>query len=832
LQPQQTSRKAARRGAEALALAAQAALATSVAYLFALLLAARRHRGAPAAYSSAEGAEPSPPRLVVLIPAHNEEAQIGSTLRSLLDCDYPAAAWRAIVIADNCDDGTAATAEAAGATVWERTDPRARGKGHALAWALERLLGEGGEFDAVVFIDADCACSQNFLSAVSRRLAAGARAIQVDNVVDNPTASDASALRFAGFSLANTIRSRGKARLGVSCGLTGTGMAFARELVEAEPWTTGLAEDGEYHMRLVLAGERVEFAPEAAVSSEMPTTHAGSHSQQARWEKGRLDAARHWTPRLLRSGITQRDAGQVHVGLECLVPPQSLIAAGSLASILVGALAGSRRLAALATATLLGQAAYVLLGLRLVRAPGRVYRALLTAPRLIASKVVLYAKLISGRGPQTWVRTGRREEGRAPEEDGATIAYLCSEYPAVSHTFVLREVEALRARGASIETFSIRRTPPEQLLSERDIAAAQTTFTILPPRWRLVATSQLRLFLRGHGAYASTLAAAFRAAPPGLRGRLWQIFYFAEASVLWRECERRGIRHIHAHLANVGSDVAMLAAALGTAHDPDRPWSWSFTMHGPTEFLDQRHFRLAAKVKSAAFVVCISEFARSQLMALCSPSQWRRLHVIHMGIPVAEFTRNGAASPDGQEILYIGRLVPEKGQAVLLEALGLLGERGCRPRLRLAGEGALRPDLERMAEELGVAGQVDFLGAVGQDQLRDLYERAAVFCLPSFGEGVPVVLMEAMAMEVPVVTTRIAGIPELVEDGRSGFVVAPGHLEELADRLQRLLEDPELRRGMGAAGRAKVIAEFDAERSAEELFSLFKRRRPAGEKKN
>lgn len=828
MHPQQTLQGAARRAAEAIALAAQAALAAAVAYLFALLLAARRNRGASTANGEAGSGDAAPRRLVVLIPAHNEEGQIGATLRSLSDCDYPEAALRTVVVADNCEDGTAAVAQAAGAEAWKRSDQSARGKGHALAWALDRLLGEGEEFDAVVFVDADCTCSRNFLSAIDRRLAAGARAVQVDNVVGNPTASDASALRFAGFSLTNTIRSRGKDHLGVSCGLTGTGMAFARELVEAEPWTTGLAEDGEYHMRLVLAGVRVEFAPEATVSSEMPTTHAGSGSQQARWEGGRLDIARHWTPKLLRSGIARRDAGQVHVGLECLLPPQSLIAAGSFASILAGALAGSRRLVTLAAGTLIGQTAFVLLGLRLVRAPGRVYRALLTAPRLVASKLVLYAKLISGRGPRTWIRTAREEEASGPEDDRAAIAYLCSEYPAVSHTFVLREVEALRARGALIETFSIRRTPPEQLLSKRDRAAADTTFTILPPRWRLVAASQLRLFLRGPGAYVSTLAAAVRAAPPGLRGHLWQVFYFAEAAVLWRECERKGIRHIHAHLANVASDVAMLAAALGTALDPGRPWSWSFTMHGPTEFLDQRHYRLAAKLESAAFVVCISEFARSQLMALCNPSQWLRLHVIHMGIPVTEFTPNGTEPADGQEILYIGRLVPEKGQAVLLEALALLAERGLRPRLLMAGEGALRPDLERLAGKLGIAAQVDFLGAVGQDQLRDLYERAAAFCLPSFGEGVPVVLMEAMAMEVPVVTTRIAGIPELVEDGRSGFVVAPGHLEELADRLQRLLEDPELRRQLGAAGRAKVIAEFDAERSAEQLFTLFEHRCPSG----
>jgi glycosyltransferase involved in cell wall biosynthesis len=406
------------------------------------------------------------------------------------------------------------------------------------------------------------------------------------------------------------------------------------------------------------------------------------------------------------------------------------------------------------------------------------------------------------------------------------IAYLCSEYPAISHTFVLREVEALRRLGAAITTFSIRRTHPDRLLSRADHDAAESTIAILPPSWTRLLRAHIGLALRAPAAYLSNLALALRLAPPGLRGRLWQVFYFAEATMLWSECRRRGIRHIHVHLANAAADLALIATHIGNAAEPEQPWSWSFTMHGPTEFADLGHYRLAEKLRDARFVVCISDFARSQLMALSEPETWDRLEVVHVGIPVDQFTRSSApaAAERHPTILYIGRLVPEKGQAVLLEAAALLARRGHPVEVTLAGEGALRPELERRAERLGIAPLVSFLGAVSQDRLRDLYETASIFCLPSFAEGVPVVLMEAMAMGLPVVSTRIAGIPELIENGVGGLLVAPGRADELADRLESLLTDPALCRQLGTRGRETVLREFDAERSAAQLYELFSER--------
>jgi colanic acid/amylovoran biosynthesis glycosyltransferase len=423
---------------------------------------------------------------------------------------------------------------------------------------------------------------------------------------------------------------------------------------------------------------------------------------------------------------------------------------------------------------------------------------------------------------------GRAKQAPLPRLAGK-IAYLCAQYPAISHTFVLREVDALRELGAEIETFSIRRSGSEQLLANADRVAHHTTFAILPPNWAGLLRAHLGLVLRAPSAYFATLIFALGLAPAGLRGRLWQLFYFVEAVVLWSELRRRDIRHIHAHLANVGADVALLSSHLGTAVEPERPWSWSFTMHGPTEFADVGYHRLAEKLRLARFVVCISDFARSQLMALSGPELWEKLHVVHVGVPIEQFTRSNGLTLDLVElddavepgILYIGRLVPEKGQAVLLQAVARLVECGHPVSLTLAGEGPERAALERLAEKLGIGSRTSFLGAVGQEEIHALYARASIFCLPSFAEGVPVVLMEAMAMGLGAVSTRIAGIPELIDDGHTGLLVAPGRVDQLADALQRLVLDPSFRHVLGASSRNKVIREFNAQRSAEQLYRLF-----------
>jgi 1,2-diacylglycerol 3-beta-glucosyltransferase len=378
----------------AVGVALHVPLAVVDAYLLTLLAAAAVRRRRPAV-------APAPAlSTVVLVPAHDEQDGVAATVASLNGAEV-------IVIADNCSDRTAQVAARAGATVLERRDEHRRGKGQALAWALDRLWAERPGVEVVAMVDADCLASPNLVEALTAAIARGAPAAQARYEVANPDASAASALRAAAFALWNNVRPMGKDQLGLSCGLLGTGMAFRRDVLERVPWRAfSVAEDAEYHARLVAAGEHVAFVPEASVTSNMPV-RLGETDQQLRWESGRTAVARAWTPRLVAAGLRARDHRAVHAGLELAIPAQSLQLAGGLAGALAAGLSGRPALVRVALANLCAQAVYVLGGLALAGAPRAAYRGLLLAPVLVAHKLSLYARILTVGGPRAWVRTGR-----------------------------------------------------------------------------------------------------------------------------------------------------------------------------------------------------------------------------------------------------------------------------------------------------------------------------------------------------------------------------------------------------------------------------------------
>jgi colanic acid/amylovoran biosynthesis glycosyltransferase len=420
-------------------------------------------------------------------------------------------------------------------------------------------------------------------------------------------------------------------------------------------------------------------------------------------------------------------------------------------------------------------------------------------------------------------------DAEAPARPGGLrLAYLCSAYPAPSHTFVLREVQALRRLGVEVVPFTVHRTAPADLLSAVDRAEAEKTSHLLPSSvWRL--GREMARLLRAPGGGSGLRAGARQAwklRRPGMRGLLWQLFYLAEAILLWAECSRRSLHHIHVHFANAASDIALLTAAIGSGQSPGSPWSWSFTMHGPAEFWNVDANRLPEKVMDAAFVVCISDFARSQLVALTSVQSASRLHVVHCGVDSSTYGQEGEqidgdAETGAPTLICVGRLVPVKGQALLLQAAAELRRHGRDVSVEIIGEGPVRPLLEQLIDEQGLADRVRLVGALGQEEIPARLRAATIFVLPSFAEGVPVVAMEAMAVGTPVVTTRIAGIPELIEDGVSGLLVTPGRLDELVGAIERLLDDDALRGGIVAAARRQVAQHFDSGIEAQKLVSLF-----------
>jgi colanic acid/amylovoran biosynthesis glycosyltransferase len=405
----------------------------------------------------------------------------------------------------------------------------------------------------------------------------------------------------------------------------------------------------------------------------------------------------------------------------------------------------------------------------------------------------------------------------------ARVAYLMSHYPAVSHAFVLREVEHLRAAGVAVETLSIHRAEESELLAAADRRAAATTFSVLPIGVGSLLAAHSSAFVRSPRRYLRALALALRTGAPGARERLWHVYYFAEAMVLLRHCRRARIAHIHAQFADSATDAAMLATHYLRGRRVDgQPCSWSLAVHGSVEFYNVIRHGLAAKLAHADFAVAISDFGRSQLMTLSSSERWPHIHVVRCGVDTRLYTPPAERSTSDRraEILFVGRLLHGKGLPLLFEAVAELRDRGLDVSAVIVGDGPARRELEDAVGRLGLRDQVELTGSVGQDDIRRLYARADIFCLPSFAEGIPVVVMEAMAMELPVVTTRIMGIPELVEDGEHGLLVPPGRADRLVEALDRLVRSPGERRRMGQAGRRRVGRDYDVCRSAQRMRAV------------
>jgi glycosyltransferase involved in cell wall biosynthesis len=394
------------------------------------------------------------------------------------------------------------------------------------------------------------------------------------------------------------------------------------------------------------------------------------------------------------------------------------------------------------------------------------------------------------------------------------IAYLVSRYPAFNHTFVLREVRRLRALGFDVRVASVSaadRAAEAMTMEEREEAKA--TFHIKPLGLAGTAASHARVLARHPARYARALVAALTLAGLDAPRALRYVLYFAEAIVFAEWMEREGLGHFHTHFS---STVGLIAARAF-------PLEMSITMHGPGEFDEPTAFHLAEKVAAARFVVAISNYGRSQLMLRSNPEHWEKIHVARLGIDPAVFEpRPFRVHPSPFEIVCVGRLAPVKAQLVLVDAVARLVERGDDVRLRLVGDGPDRERLEREVAARGLAGTVVFEGWQNQDRVREIYRGADAFALASFAEGVPVVLMEAMATEIPCVATRITGVPELIENGVDGLLVAPADSAELALALARLVDDPELRLRLGRAGRRRVIEQYDLDANVDRLAELFR----------
>jgi colanic acid/amylovoran biosynthesis glycosyltransferase len=398
------------------------------------------------------------------------------------------------------------------------------------------------------------------------------------------------------------------------------------------------------------------------------------------------------------------------------------------------------------------------------------------------------------------------------------IAYLLSQYPAVSHTFFLKEILGLKQLGFQVETASINPTDRSfDLLPPQEAEEAQNTYYIKSLDVKKILRVMPLLAIRNLPVCSRGLRAALILSGWDLRASLYSLLYLAEALLLGEWMKKRSLTHLHIHFGGPVSTVGMLAS---------KAWgfSYSLTLHGPEEFYDVYASYLPQKIEGAKFIFCISNFCRSQAMKYAQPAHWQKLHVLRLGVNPEEFRPVPKNTDHLLKIVSVGRLVPAKGQLILLQAIhSLFTTKQRNVHLTLIGDGPERDNLQEFVDRHGLSQHITFCGALNHDQTREHLAYADIFALASFAEGVPVALMEAMAMEIPCISTNVAGIPELIRSGIDGLLVPASSVNDLANAIQTLADDEELRKKIGSTARARVLDCYNLPRNLQTLASAFER---------
>jgi glycosyltransferase involved in cell wall biosynthesis len=396
-----------------------------------------------------------------------------------------------------------------------------------------------------------------------------------------------------------------------------------------------------------------------------------------------------------------------------------------------------------------------------------------------------------------------------------TIAYLVNQYPKVSHSFIRREIAGIEACGIQVARFSIRSCGSE-LVDEEDKRELEKTRFVLGIGKVGLLFALLRVAITRPIRFLSALWLMIQVGRKSDRGVLRHLAYLAEACVLIGWFSELGIAHVHAHFGTNSTTVAMLCRALGGP-------PYSFTVHGPEEFDKAEALALTEKIKRAAFVVAISSFGKSQLYRWCEHEQWSKIQVIHCGVDDMFLTQAPIPVPDQPRLVCVGRLCEQKGHLLLLEAAGQLVAEGLSFMLVLVGDGPLRTEIETMITRLGLQDHVEITGWASNSEVHQHILASRAMVLPSFAEGLPVVVMEALALSRPVISTYVAGIPELVEPEICGWLVPPGSVEALTNAMRTALQLPvEKLEQMGRVGAFRVAQQHDAAIEASILAALFR----------
>ncbi|WP_448570662.1 glycosyltransferase family 4 protein [Trichothermofontia sp.] len=395
-----------------------------------------------------------------------------------------------------------------------------------------------------------------------------------------------------------------------------------------------------------------------------------------------------------------------------------------------------------------------------------------------------------------------------------TIAYLINQYPKVSHSFIRREILSLEATGIRVSRFTIRPCQ-ETLVDPADVAELAKTKVVLSVGMIGLLIHCFRVVLSRPHRYLQALILALKLSQRAEKNVLYHLIYLAEACVLLRWFQADQITHVHAHFGTNSTTVALLCQALGGP-------PYSFTVHGPEEFDKPVSLSLTLKIAQARFVVAVSSFGRSQLYRWCPYEQWSKIQVVHCGVDQQFLTATPTPIPDRPHLVCVGRLCEQKGQLLLVYAAQQLAQAGVDFQLTLVGDGPLRSELTDLISQYRLDDRLHITGWASGDQVQAALLAARALVLPSFAEGLPVVIMEALALGRPVISTYIAGIPELVIPSVNGWLVPAGSVPDLVAAMQQALTLPTARLGdMGKAGSQVVKQQHDTAIAASRLAQLF-----------
>lgn len=394
------------------------------------------------------------------------------------------------------------------------------------------------------------------------------------------------------------------------------------------------------------------------------------------------------------------------------------------------------------------------------------------------------------------------------------VAYLMNTYPLISTTFIRREIHALEEMGVQVERFAVRAWA-EELVDPRDIEERdKTTYLLTGNMIGLLAAFIKELVVNPRGLFRG-LRTAHRLWRTAGGGLVRHAAYLLEAISLRQRMDAANLEHVHVHFGTNATTVAMLARDIGGA-------TYSFTAHGPDEFVEPFRSSYDLKIRDAAFVAAISNFCRVQLARIAGMGCWDKIEIVPCALDLRDFPNEPDDAQRNQQLVCIGRLCPQKAQTLFPDAIEPLSDAFPDLKIVLVGDGETRPELEAKIASKGLDKHFELLGWCSNEEVRKRLSGARAMLLPSFAEGLPVSIMEAFALRKPVISTYIAGIPELV-DSSCGWIVPAGDVPALTTAIRDCLTRDEELKTMGEVGRSRIEARHDIQRSAALLRDAFRR---------